>query len=67
MLYIKRFSLKIKRTVCRIYVRLAMLYGSETRCINENNRGHDVTTVRDEVDKRETMDFDWHASVCPKK
>ena len=32
----KRFSLKMKGMVYRSYVRLAMLYGSETWCLREN-------------------------------
>ena len=32
----KRFSLKVKGMVYRSYVRVAMLYGSETWCLREN-------------------------------
>ena len=32
----KRFSLKMKGMVYRSYIRLAMLYGSETWCLREN-------------------------------
>ena len=36
MLISKRFSLKVKGMVYRSYVRVAMLYGSETWCLRES-------------------------------
>ena len=36
LLISERFSLKVKGMVYRSYVRVAMLYGSETCCLREN-------------------------------
>ena len=39
LLHGKRFSLKMKGLVYRSCVRSAMLYGSETWCLGENEMG----------------------------
>ena len=38
-LYGRRFPLRLKGAVCKSYVRLAMLCGSEAWCLKENEMG----------------------------
>ena len=62
----RRFSSRMKVMVCRICVRSAMLYGSETRCLRENEmvilRRTERTMVRSMsrmklVDRKKTEDL----------
>ena len=39
LLYGRRFPLRLKGAVCKSYVWLAILYGSETWCLKESEKG----------------------------
>ena len=73
ILFGKRFSLRMKGKVYKSYVRSAMLYGSETWCLRENEvaryfemtrKIYDEGDVRCEVDKQEEYNgVDGHVGI----
>ena len=44
LLYGRRITLKLKGTVYKSYLRLAVLYGSEAWCLNEGETDSEITT-----------------------